>query len=156
MKIQKNVYQDLMKQLCTGAAAREVGGILGGSGGCVTAFFLDCNSLSSHPCCYVPDVEKMNSVIQAWDHNAIQFMGIFHSHHDASSLSPQDRRYIQMILKAAAQAEISTVYFPVISLEKGRMAVYHGDSATFLLQEDTLELTEDEKQPRSDTSHRKT
>lgn len=145
MKIQKKVYQDLMQQLCADAAAREVGGILGGSGDCVTAFFLDCNSLSSHPCCYVPDVEKLNEVIEAWSRRSIRFIGVFHTHRDTNSLSPQDRSYIQRILEAAAQTEISTVCFPVISLEKGRIAVYRGDSATFLLQEDTLELTEEEK-----------
>lgn len=145
MKIQKKVYQDLMQQLCTGTAAREVGGILGGSGGCVTTFFLDCNALSSHPCCYVPDVAKLNVVIQAWDQGSILFMGVFHTHYHADSLSTQDQRYAQVILGAAARAEIRTVYFPVISLEKGRMAVYYGDSETFLIQEDTLELMEDER-----------
>lgn len=145
MKIQKKVYQDLMQQLCTGAARREVGGILGGSGGCVTTFFLDCNALSSHPCCYVPDVAKLNVVIQAWDQGSILFMGVFHTHYHADSLSTQDQRYAQVILGAAARAEIRTVYFPVISLEKGRMAVYYGDSETFLIQEDTLELMEDER-----------
>ena len=134
-----------MQQLCTGTAAREVGGILGGSGGCVTTFFLDCNALSSHPCCYVPDVAKLNVVIQAWDQGSILFMGVFHTHYHADSLSTQDQRYAQVILGAAARAEIRTVYFPVISLEKGRMAVYYGDSETFLIQEDTLELMEDER-----------
>lgn len=145
MKIQKKVYQDLMQQLCTGTAAREVGGILGGSGGCVTTFFLDCNALSSHPCCYVPDVAKLNVVIQAWDQGSILFMGVFHTHYHADSLSTQDQRYAQVILGAAARAEIRTVYFPVISLEKGRMAVYYGDSETFLIQEDTLELEQTQK-----------
>ena len=145
MKIQKKVYQDLMQQLCTGAARREVGGIIGGCGGCVTAFFLDCNTLSSHPCCYMPDVAKLNTVIQAWNQDSILFMGVFHTHYHADSLSSQDQRYAQAILAAAARAEIRTVYFPVISLEKGRMAIYNGDSATFLIQEDTLEIMEDER-----------
>ena len=145
MKIQKKVYQDLMQQLCTGAARREVGGILGGSGGCVTTFFLDCNALSSHPCCYVPDVARLNAVIQAWDQDSIRFMAVFHTHREADTLSPQDKCYIQTILAAAARANITTVYFPVISLEKGTMEVYRGDAATLLIQQDTLELIEIEK-----------
>ena len=72
-------------------------------------------------------------------------MGVFHNHYDGSSFSLQDRNYAQTILAAAAHAEIRTVYFPVISLEKGRMAVYRGDSTTLLIQEDTTELIKIEK-----------
>ena len=93
----------------------------------------------------MPDVAKLNTVIQAWNQDSILFMGVFHTHYHADSLSSQDQRYAQAILAAAARAEIRTVYFPVISLEKGRMAIYNGDSATFLIQEDTLEIMEDER-----------
>lgn len=143
MKIQKKVYRELMQQLCAGAADREVGGILGGSGGCVTAFFLDGNSLSSHPCCYVPDVEKMNAVIRAWAQRSICFMGMFHTHRDANSLSPQDQSYIQRILEAAAAAQIGAVYFPVIGMEEEKIAVYRGDADSRLILTDALELVEE-------------
>lgn len=72
-------------------------------------------------------------------------MAVFHTHREADTLSPQDKCYIQTILAAAARANITTVYFPVISLEKGTMEVYRGDAATLLIQQDTLELIEIEK-----------
>lgn len=88
----------------------ETGGILGGKNGTVSKIAWDKQIGDAYT--YSPNTEFLNAIISDWSSVGIEFMGIFHTHHnDATFLSRADARYINRI---AYDLQIETLYFPLV------------------------------------------
>lgn len=57
----------------------ETGGIIGGRGNVVSRFHFDALA-SADINSYHPDAASLNEVIQAWQKEGVQFLGVVHSH----------------------------------------------------------------------------
>lgn len=111
MIIYEKIYNEVLSLVRP--APPETGGVLGLTNGVVAHFAFD-KGLVQAPCCYVPDVQKLNGVIEKWQNEGIDFGGIVHSHtpHE-KELSEGDKEYITKIL-ACMPLEYKTLYFPLI------------------------------------------
>lgn len=111
MIIDEKTYNEILHLVKP--APPETGGILGLVDKAVTRFAFD-DGLVQAPCCYVPDVEKLNAVIKAWQEEGALFCGIVHSHmsHE-KELSEGDKEYITEIL-ACMPEECNELYFPLV------------------------------------------
>lgn len=111
MIVFENTYKEMLKKIKP--APPETGGIFGVIDGVVTDFVFD-RGLIEAPCCYMPDVNMFNSVIEKWQEENIDFCGIIHSHmpHE-KELSKGDVEYIGKILSCMPDG-YSELYFPLI------------------------------------------
>jgi len=112
MKIKKSVYNHILND--TFSPPPESGGILGKSSEVISEYYPDrgCGEHSiSH---YVPDIAKLNHVIEIWQKKEICFCGIYHSHYEGDTrLSKGDKSYIERILRKI-HMHTDTLYFPLV------------------------------------------
>ena len=72
-------------------------------------------------CSYVPDTDKMNSIIEKWFNEGIEFLGIFHTHYyGVKTLSDADKDYMRRIMNSS----IKILYFPVFVFPNNEMVLY--------------------------------
>lgn len=101
----------------------ESGGILGATGQVITNVEID-KGLHRAKCSYEPDVNKLNSVIDMWRNQEIDFAGVFHTHFfGVSTLSDGDITYINLIMKAMPD-DIDCLYFPIVLPESKQIIPY--------------------------------
>lgn len=107
--ITESVYREIM---CTiGCASPESGGILGVKDGVISDFCYDENS-SGTGNTYIPDLARLNTVLQLWHQTGVKFAGVIHSHPpDMRQLSYADIRYAMQIMNENYLCE---VYFPLV------------------------------------------
>ena len=101
MLINSKVFYCIKNHLCNYDC--ESGGIIGGKDGVVTEFFFDGIGDSNE---YVPNIKKLNSVIQSWDDQSIDFLGVVHSHRCKPELSFADVEYARSIVTNNGISEI--------------------------------------------------
>ena len=92
----------------------ETGGILGvDETGIVTKFYYDSTGITAK-LRYIPDVKKLNAVIQNWATEGVSFVGFVHTHHKgAEKLSALDIEYAEKIKKQCSLSEIlMLLYIP--------------------------------------------
>lgn len=109
MKILSSVYQEIISNC---SSTIESGGIIGLSSDIITHYQFDIpTDLSQYY--YQPNTDNLNSVIQEWQQNNIQFAGIFHSHPTGiTSLSVNDKEYIKEIMHTVP---LTPLYFPIVA-----------------------------------------
>lgn len=102
----------------------ESGGILGGTNGIVSRYYLDEGTQDGPKCSYSPNVELLNAVIDEWQNENIDFMGIYHTHFfGVESLSEGDIQYIKQIMQSMPD-EITSLYFPILKYPEKQMISY--------------------------------
>lgn len=112
MKITEAVLHDICEKLRI--VPPEKGGIIGSINGIVCDYCMDDGTVQAERYAYVPNIEKMNGVIDQWLDKGICFAGMFHSHpYPQTELSLADRVYIERIMGAMPDS-ISELHFPVI------------------------------------------
>ena len=92
----------------------EKGGILGvDENFVVTRFYNDSTGITTKSR-YIPDVKKLNAVIQNWALEGVSFIGFVHTHpKGAEKLSPLDIEYTQKIKTQCNLSEIlMLLYIP--------------------------------------------
>ena len=85
----------------------ETGGILGIDGNrVVTKFYYDSTGQTTDTN-YIPDIQRLNEVIQRWATDGIKFVGFVHSHPASNSnLSATDIAYAEKIKVACGMADV--------------------------------------------------
>lgn len=122
MKINSNVYQEILSKLPE--KPPEIGGIIGGQNGVVTKYEMDRGTDTGRGCSYAPDVEHLNSTIENWTENGIDFYGIFHTHFfGVRTLSNGDIAYMKKIIEAMPDTKKELI-FPVFVLPEKEVIAY--------------------------------
>ena len=120
------VYHDIMKTI--GSVSPEMGGILGVRGNIIEKFFFDGqhSSYEKKESVYIPDISKLNSVLQSWYEEGITFAGVIHSHPlDMRKLSAEDVVYANCIMK---ENGLKYVHFPLVFPDDGTIIWYEVSS----------------------------
>ena len=142
MKITEAVLHDICEELCI--VPPEKGGIIGSINGIVCDYCMDDGTVQAERYAYVPNVEKLNSVIDQWSDKGVCFAGMFHSHpYPQTELSAADREYIETIMGAMPDS-ISELHFPVIVPGlgvTGHLAKYR-DGEVIVVPEDIIIVKE--------------
>lgn len=116
----------------------EIGGILGSSNNGIITDMVPDLSANTQSCRfeYYPNIHFLNSQIEEWTNNNIQFLGLFHTHFSGSrNLSDADKEYISAIMVSAKDI-IQCLYFPVFTLPDNILNVY---KAYFVCEEIIIE-----------------
>lgn len=116
------VWEDICRTL--GTEQPEQGGMLGGTGNQITAFYHDTDAATSRSR-YYPSA-ALNRVLRQWDACGINFAGIIHSHQSADlRISAADIAFARNILAANAMEQ---VLFPIVTSKSDctecRMTIY--------------------------------
>lgn len=112
MKIKKAIYDKILN-FCPDVPP-ETGGIIGQQNGIIGFAEFDSGAIQMESAVYVPDVEKLNSVIEKWNSSGIEFVGMFHSHQiGQETLSGDDIEYIKTIFDSMPDS-ITELYFPIV------------------------------------------
>lgn len=109
-RIDKTVLENIQKSL----RIPETGGILGiDENGIVTKFYYDSTGITSK-LRYIPDVKKLNTVIENWTTEGVSFVGFVHTHpKGAEKLSELDIEYAEKIKAQCSLSEIlMLLYIP--------------------------------------------
>lgn len=120
MKIEKCFYESFLSS-CP-YTPPEIGGILGGKNGVVTDIVIDNRNAVLNKAVYIPDIDFLNSKIEEWEKQNIEFYGIFHTHISESTLSNDDRINIEKVMCSMPKSIIK-LYFPIVISQK-EMIVY--------------------------------
>lgn len=122
MKISRKLYDKIFTQI--GEEPPEIGGILGGVKDEITVVEFDECKTRKRLCSYTPNVEYLNTIIDLWEKEQIEFLGIFHSHYfGVKTLSEGDKKYICTIIKSMPN-DISQLYFPIAVMPDKNFIVY--------------------------------
>lgn len=93
----KEVYDQILDTIAV--QPPETGGVLGRKNGIICKYFYDDNA-DINQYRYVPNVEKINTILDQWLKDDIEFAGIIHSHpEDVNELSYADIHYARKILQ---------------------------------------------------------
>lgn len=112
MKIKRDIYEKILYS-CP-VVPPESGGILGGKFEIIDTVVFDSGEKVLESAVYIPDVNKLNSILVHWQKEGISFYGLFHSHPNGQEeLSQDDIEYINTIMLSLPQA-VSSLYFPVV------------------------------------------
>lgn len=124
MNITYETYREIVKNVPD--IPPESGGILGEYNDVISCVVFDSGIQKDNwkPCCYTPDVKKLNICIEKWREQGIEFCGIFHTHFNGiSTLSEGDKRYIRKIMFAMPSSK-KKIYFPIVILPEREIKVY--------------------------------
>lgn len=111
MKIKNSIYNQI---LSIQTAHFEIGGIFGGSNSIITKFVLDKNKITEDKFMYIPNIDYLNSILEKWYADGIEFYGIFHTHPVGQvTLSNDDIVSIKNIMMALPES-IEMLYFPIV------------------------------------------
>ena len=105
----KEVYNQILDTIAV--QPPETGGVLGRKNGIICKYFYDGNAdINQYE--YVPNVEKINTILAQWLKDDIEFAGIIHSHpEDVNELSYADIHYARKILQ---ENSLEYVIFPLV------------------------------------------
>ena len=108
--IEKSIIKEIKKTL----RLPEMGGILGiDNNRIVTKFYHDSTGTTTKTQ-YIPDVQRLNSILRQWATAEIRFIGFVHSHPKGKEkLSSCDLNYAKEIKKKCSLSEIlMLLYIP--------------------------------------------
>jgi len=112
MFIKYNTYKSIIKTLSKYPI--ESGGILGARKNIICRFYADESCIGNNY--YIPNIKKLNSVIEYWFKSDILFSGIVHSHPNGfNKLSNEDTKYAVEIIK---NNNMKSILFPIVSQNK--------------------------------------
>ena len=112
MKILAYVFNHIIQYYPT--VPPENGGILGGIQNIITEYYHDHSIQKDAIAEYIPNILDLNTQINAWHNNGIEFYGLVHSHPSfEETLSTTDIDYIMNVMNSIPFTEIS-LYFPII------------------------------------------
>lgn len=121
MKIQKAIYDKILN-FCP-VVPPETGGIIGQQNGIIGFAEFDSGTVQSESAVYIPDVERLNSVIEKWSCSGIEFVGVFHSHPiGQETLSKDDIEYIHSVFDSMPDS-VTELYFPIV-IPKSHIIAY--------------------------------
>jgi hypothetical protein len=120
MRVKKGIYNKLINEISM--PPPEMGGILGMKNKVVSEMYIDTTNMCMDKALYIPDVERLNNVIEVWDKQKISFAGIFHSHMNEEKLSKADIEYISKVMDCLPE-NMYEMFFPVVLPE--RKAVFY-------------------------------
>ena len=116
MIIRKEIHKEIIEK--TPSVPPESGGIIGGKNGIVECYQFDLHNKIQDKAVYLPDIDFLNSIIEKWNKENIDFLGIFHSHPDNNyTLSEFDKTQITKIMESLSDC-VKMLYFPIIIPEK--------------------------------------
>ena len=143
MKINKEIYDEILKY--TPVVPPETGGIIGQQNGIIGFAEFDSGSVQSDCAVYIPNVEKLNSVIEKWSSSSIEFVGMFHSHPiGQETLSKDDKEYIHSIFDSMPDS-VTELYFPIV-IPKSHIIAYKviKENHRICIQKDSVVIKEAE------------
>ena len=121
MKIQKVIYDEILKY--TPVVPPETGGIIGQQNGIICFADFDSGIVQSDCAVYIPNAEKLNSVIEKWNSSGIEFVGMFHSHPiGQETLSMDDIEYIHSVFDNMPDS-VTELYLPIV-IPKSHIIAY--------------------------------
>ena len=143
MKIQQEIVDNI--SAVANSKFLEIGGILGSyKDGVITDMITDLSS-GAGKCRYeyYPDTDFLNTQIETWAENGIEFLGFFHTHFLGSkNLSDADIEYIKSIMFDSKDI-VEYLYFPLFTLPDNELTVYrayfYGDE--IVIEKDELIIT---------------
>lgn len=112
VKIQEQVIQKIAK-LCP-PVPPETGGYIGKKADTICEFEFDPGIVQTNAGIYVPDVIRLNAVMEKWNDKGISFCGILHTHLPGQELpSAKDRKFISDIMVLNDRL-FESLYFPIV------------------------------------------
>lgn len=121
MKIKKAIYDKILN-FCP-SVPPETGGILGRQNGVICFAEPDLGTPQNDRAVYIPNTEKLNSIIEECSKYGIEFAGIYHSHPiGQETLSNDDIAYINSVFENMPES-ITELYFPIV-IPKSHITAY--------------------------------
>ena len=122
----------------------EIGGILGMKTNNVVSYVITDLPENAVGCRfdYSPNIEFLNTQIENWAENDIQFIGLFHTHFSGSrNLSDADIEYVKEIMMAS-KGIVEYLYFPLFTLPDNELTVYKAcyNGEKIVIRKDTLNV----------------
>ncbi len=124
MKIRQEIFDKIYA--VANSMNMEMGGILGSTqDGIVTDMIADlADDAVGCKFEYSPNIDFLNTQIEIWAENDIDFLGLFHTHFSGSkNLSDADFEYIKAIMNAS-KGIVECLYFPIFTLPDNELTVY--------------------------------
>lgn len=122
MKIERQILYQIIQEMPT--MPPEIGGIIGGKDDIATVYAVD-KGKGSRGCCYRPDINILNSIIDRWEVEQYTFMGIFHVHfYGCETISRGDREYIEIIMQTMPK-RVNSLFFPIVVQPQEKMIPYY-------------------------------
>lgn len=120
LRIKPDILQNIKDTI--GAKKPEQGGMVGGNKACITRFYWDKTAKCTDKE-YIPDFNLLNSQIQKWADESVEFLGIIHSHpRGYASLSPNDVAMANEILENAP--DMKYLYLFIAEVLDGDVQIY--------------------------------
>ena len=122
------ITKDVLKKIEEIAYSKdiEIGGILGVKNNNVVSYVVADLPDNAIGCKfdYSPNIDFLNTQIEIWSENDIDFLGLFHTHFSGSkNLSDADFEYIKAIMNAS-KGIVECLYFPIFTLPDNELTVY--------------------------------
>ena len=143
MKIEQEIVDNI--SAVANSKPLEIGGILGSSKDNVITDMITDLSSDAVKCRfeYYPNTDFLNTQIENWAENGIEFLGFFHTHFSGSkNLSDADIEYIKSIM-IGSKGVVEYLYFPLFTLPDNELTVYkayfYGDE--IVIDKDELIIT---------------
>lgn len=143
MKIQKEIYNKIL-YLCP-VVPPETGGIIGQQNGIIGFAEFDSGTVQSDCAVYIPNVEKLNSVMEKWKRSGIEFVGMFHCHPiGQETLSKDDIEYINSVFDSMPDS-VMELYFPIV-IPKSHIISYKAirENHRICIEKDSVVIKETE------------
>ena len=134
--IQDSVYQQLRETL--GTHLPECGGVLGAAEGkAISHYSFDSTGISS-PVAYTPDYMRINDILENWNHEGIEFVGIIHSH-DSSCPYPSCGDLVYACRMLLSNPSLDSMLMPIVTIDPFSIHMYRvslGDRKPIVHRED--------------------
>ena len=109
--IKRKVYDDIVHTI--GKAPIESGGIIGEKDGIICEYFFDKSDVHKD-CRYIPNLNKLNAIINAWNKRGVSFIGFVHSHPNMyNKPSTGDAEYAQKLF--LYNKNLKRLVFPIVT-----------------------------------------
>lgn len=109
--IKKNILNDIKNTI--GKKKIESGGIIGLKDNCIVKFYFDKKII--HKKQYIPNVKKINKIINIWYKEDIMFIGFIHSHANGYN-KPSKDDYIYAKKLIDTNKFLEYLIFPIVTI----------------------------------------
>ncbi len=110
MFIYENIYNIILN---LPEVPPEYGGIIGGQNDIIKNFVFDSGLATHNYDSYIPNVSKLNDILNEWHLKNIKFFGLLHTHRNsAETLSCADISYIKKFFQNNMFEQ--ALYFPIV------------------------------------------
>lgn len=113
MRIKADIYEE-MREFFKSSPFFERGCVLGSENGLITHIYKDEGNRQEGE--YVPDIDRINVVLEEWFEKGVDFVGLAHSHPNGLVLmSKNDEEYMEELKRLN---ELDIIYFPIASFDR--------------------------------------